>query len=174
MKLKVPFSEITEHGFEYSITDTSWFPEDLMDRAGPVAASIRLTKKNENKVEVKGNLQACVFLECDRCLKQYTFQVDSPMQLVVEVSEKGEHWKLQDIEPAGVELETISQDKPVVDLSELLRQQLLLALPEKKLCSPVCKGLCSRCGVELNQEECGCGNGTGNSPFAVLENLKKK
>ena len=173
MQLNVPFSEIPEHGIEYEIKDTTWFPDELVGQAGSAAIHIRLTKKNDNSVEVKGSLQASVFLECDRCLKQYTFQIDSPMQLVVTVSEKEEHWKIQDIEATEAELETLVLDKPVVELPEIFRQQVLLALPEKRLCMASCSGLCSKCGANLNEEQCDCSKQSANSPFAVLGSLKK-
>ncbi len=174
MQLKVPFSEIPEHGIECEINDSSWFPGDLVEQAGPVAVHIRLTKKAENRIELKGALKTSISLQCDRCLNHYTFPVDSPMLLVIEVSEKGEHWRLQNMEPAETELETISQKIPVVDLAELLEQQLVLALPEKKICSEECSGLCPRCGTNLNEENCSCSGQVRNSPFAVLETLKKK
>lgn len=174
MQFKVPFSEIPEQGVEYELKDSSWFPENIIERAAPVVAHIRLSRKNEDRIELKGILQTSVLLECDRCLKKYTFPVNSPMQLVVEVADSSDHWRLQNIEPTGAELETISQDKRVVDLAELLRQQLFLALPEKRLCMKECSGLCPQCGGDLNEKKCGCSKGSGNSPFAVLKTLNKK
>jgi len=174
MQLIVPFSEISEHGVEYEITNLLWIPDDLIEHIGSAAVHIRLTKKNDNSIELRGNLQMGVTLECDRCLKQYVFQVDSPMLLLLEVAGKDEHRQLYNIETGEVELETVSLDNPVVDLVELLRQQLLLSLPEKLLCKEKCSGLCLQCGVNLNDENCACVTRDDRSPFAVLEALKKK
>jgi len=174
MQLNVPFSEISEHGVDYEIMDSAWISEDLAGQVSSSAIHIRLTKKNDNRIELRGKLQARVTLECDRCLKKYVFQVDSPMLLVLEVTEKGEHWQLHDMDTAEVELEAISQDSPVVNLAELFRQQLLLALPEKLLCRKKCSGLCIQCGANLNDGSCGCTKRDDSSPFAVLEALKKK
>lgn len=174
MQLKIPFSDIPEHGIECEIRDSSWFPGDLLEQAGLEAVHIRLIKKNENRIELKGNLLTRVSLECDRCLKRYAYPVDSSMQLVVEVEENGEHWRLQDIETSGTELETVSVDKPIVDLGEILRQQLFLSLPEKRLCVEKCLGLCPQCGADLNERNCSCSRPVESSPFSVLEKLKKK
>lgn len=174
MQLNVPFSEISEHGVEYEIMDSSWIPEYLVRQAGSAAVHIRLTKKNDNSIELRGKMQVSVTLECDRCLAQYAFQVDSPMLLVLEVAEQGEHRQLHDMETAEVELETISQDSPVVNIAELLRQQLLLALPEKLLCTEKCSGLCMQCGANLNDGNCDCSKLEDSSPFAILQTLKKK
>ena len=174
MQLRVPFSEIPEHGIECEIKDSSWFPGDLLEQVDPVDVHVRLTKKNDNRIELKGALHTSVMLECDRCLKKFIFQVEAPMQLVVEVAEQGEHWKLQDLEPTEAVLETISQHEPVVDMAELLLQQLYLALPEKRLCMEKCSGLCPQCGTDLNEGNCECDRQAKSSPFAVLESLKKK
>lgn len=173
MQLNVPFSEISEHGIEYEIKDTKWFPDELVDLVGSAVVHVRLTKKNENSIEVKGSLKASVYLECDRCLKKYTFQIDSPMQLVAEFSEEEKHWKLQDIEATEAELETVTVEKPVVELAEIFRQQVLLALPEKRLCKDSCSGLCTKCGADLDEQPCDCSEQNVNSPFAVLRSLKK-
>ena len=174
MQLNVPFSEIPEQGVECEIKDSSWFPVDRVGQDGPVSVHLRLTRKSDNRVELKGVLQVKVTLDCDRCLEHFPFQVDSPMQLVLEVPEYGEHWRLHDMELAEVELETITLDQPVVDLAEILRQQLLLAVPEKKLCTKKCSGLCPHCGTNLNKGNCSCARQDTSSPFAVLETLKKK
>jgi uncharacterized protein len=173
MQLKVPFSEIPEQGVEYEITDSSWFPVERMEQAGPAVVHVRLTKKSDNRIELKGNLQAGVVLECDRCLERFVFQVDSPLQLVVEVADSNEHWRLHDLELAEEELEIVSQEEPVIDLVDILRQQLYLSLPEKRLCTEKCSGLCRICGNNLNKGECGCTRETTDSPFAVLGKLKK-
>ena len=173
MHLNVPFSDIPEHGIECEVKDTSWLPVDDLEFAGEPRVHVRLTKKSENRIELKGSLQAQVLLECDRCLKHYTYHVDSPMQLVVEVAEPGEHWKIQELEITAAELETIVVDKPVAELGDLFRQQLLLAVPEKRLCREKCAGLCSVCGADLNEHQCECSKQPVDSPFAVLKGFKK-
>ncbi|MCL7488142.1 MAG: DUF177 domain-containing protein [Desulfobulbaceae bacterium] len=174
MQLNVPFSEIPDQGVEFDIQDSSWFPDDVVEQAGAVGAHIRLTRKNDTSIELRGRMHAAVALECDRCLERFIFEVDSSMQMVISTSAQNEHWRLQDLESSGGDLETLSQDRPVVDLAEILRQQLLLALPEKKLCMENCAGLCPHCGTNLNEKDCGCADGASNSPFAVLSALKKK
>ncbi len=60
-----------------------------------------------------------------------------------------------------------------VDLESLLREQIILMMPLKPLCDEDCKGLCPRCGANLNREACTCSSRRiVNSPFAVLAKLK--
>ena len=74
------------------------------------------------------------------------------------------------------DLEFISKEvfsDPVVETSEILSEQLLLSLPAHHFCDEACKGLCDRCGVNLNEKQCKCRETNENSPFAVLKQLQK-
>jgi uncharacterized protein len=60
----------------------------------------------------------------------------------------------------------------VVNLENILREQVLLTLPLKPLCSETCQGICPRCGADLNRETCQCSEEESDSPFAILKNIK--
>lgn len=55
-----------------------------------------------------------------------------------------------------------------LDVNELVRQQLLLALPTRPLCRPQCRGLCPKCGTNLNQGDCGCRREAPERPLGRL------
>ena len=57
------------------------------------------------------------------------------------------------------------------DLDELLREDILLDLPSKYLCSPDCKGLCPKCGKNLNEGDCGCDRKEIDPRLEVLKSL---
>ena len=57
-----------------------------------------------------------------------------------------------------------------LDLDAFLTEMILLDMPSKLLCKEDCKGLCSICGQNLNEAQCGCKRVT--SPFEVLKNIK--
>ncbi len=59
------------------------------------------------------------------------------------------------------------------DVQGYLWQQFVLALPAKPLCDPDCKGLCPKCGVNLNEEQCSCQDDEGDPRLAVLRQLKR-
>jgi uncharacterized protein len=61
-----------------------------------------------------------------------------------------------------------------VEVADEVRQSLLLALPVKPLCRPDCRGLCTRCGKNLNAGACGCLEAPKEGPFAALKNLKPR
>ena len=59
----------------------------------------------------------------------------------------------------------------VLDVSEDVREDLMLEIPAFVLCREGCKGLCARCGQDLNERPCGCGSSDGFSPFSALDGL---
>lgn len=59
----------------------------------------------------------------------------------------------------------------LIDLTECLRDQIILALPMKFLCSPECRGFCPKCGKNLNVEECCCSEEIINHQFELVKNL---
>lgn len=87
-------------------------------------------------------------LECSRCSERFTSAF------------------------AGSFDETYPESVESIDLADLVRQTVALSVPMKQLCSGDCRGLCGRCGQNLNKDRCGC-NAPETSPFAVLKNLKK-
>lgn len=58
-----------------------------------------------------------------------------------------------------------------IDLSELIRADILLELPLKNLCSPDCKGLCPICGANLNNNPCSCDSHQVDPRLAYLKKL---
>lgn len=123
---------------------------------------------------VHGHFRTRVELECGRCLQPYQLDVESPIDEVLQISglppgveeEDEEELPEEEKEPLFVDY--------IFDLEELLRQSILIAVPIKPLCSEACKGLCSRCGANLNEGECGCPSGEEVTPFSALASLLEK
>lgn len=59
----------------------------------------------------------------------------------------------------------------VLDLFSLVRDDILLELPIKHLCSEDCRGLCPKCGQNLNEGSCGCRSDAADPRLAVLDEL---
>jgi uncharacterized protein len=65
-------------------------------------------------------------------------------------------------------------DGDTIDLPREVRELILVSLPIRPVCRQDCRGLCSRCGADLNRESCRCGAETELSPFSKLKELKAK
>lgn len=108
-----------------------------------IKGELKLTKL-ENEILAKFKGTARVKIACDRCLAE--FEVELPLNFSqVYLQEKPEEEEKMRIEK-GFKIE----------LSEPLRQEILIRLPIKKLCREDCAGLCPKCGVNLNSEKCKC------------------
>ncbi len=60
----------------------------------------------------------------------------------------------------------------VLDMGALLWEEFVLTLPTKPLCKNNCKGVCPKCGKNLNEGICACEDEGSDPRFAVLRNLK--
>jgi len=173
--MRIPFAEIPPEGCRYGFEDL----EIDIDRRdfllkGGVSFSCRLTRRDEQRVSVQGRVRALLSLTCSRCLEPYPFAVDSALRLVLEPIELAtERYRLRDPDMPLEDLDVIEVQVREVDLVEIARQQLYLALPARSLCREDCRGLCPGCGCNRNQGECDCALGHATSPFAVLARLKK-
>jgi uncharacterized protein len=78
---------------------------------------------------------------------------------------------------AEVEVSNESLDESVIDAGEIrvadvVREQILLAVPEQIFCKDDCKGLCPKCGSNLNLIDCKCADDDIDPRWAALKNLK--
>ena len=62
-------------------------------------------------------------------------------------------------------------DGEVIDVDEIVKEQILLAVPTRMLCQPDCKGICPVCGIDKNTGECECETNEVDPRWAALKNL---
>lgn len=120
---------------------------------------------------VTGILRAHVVGTCDRCLEPAEFDVSGEVDgyyLFEEPEEQGD-------DEDSVDYFLVSDDD-TVDITDALNQALIFETPYVVLCKPDCLGLCSVCGANLNEGDCGHAQeaqhaSIAESPFAALANL---
>lgn len=103
---------------------------------------------------------------CDRCLCKTIFEDN--INYSAEILDK-EFINVND-EDENLE-DYVEMSNNQVDLGELIRQLIILAIPMKTLCDEECKGICPICGQDLNEGDCNCEQETGDPRFSVLRNL---
>ena len=131
--------------------------------------SLRATRAGD-KVELIGSVNAVVGFECDRCLTPLSVPVDQSFDLLY-VPPLG----TQDERELGEnDLSICFYRDGIVDVDDLVREQIELALPMARLCSKDCRGLCPQCGANLNDGECACKIEQADARWAALEELKSK
>ena len=120
---------------------------------------------NGRMLEVKGTISALIHEVCNRCLDEFN------LPLTVEFEENFRQAGNSEFEDSE-DLNYFEGDS--IDITEAVRENLLLAQPLKPLCSENCKGLCPHCGVNLNKTVCNCVSENLDPRLAVLERFLKK
>ncbi len=138
-----------------------------LEPGGRVVA--RLEKGDGEAVHVRGHLQAALGVDCSRCLEGFSFPVEQQLDLFYLPRLPRQQEEEEDVELEDRDLVVAYYGAGRIDLGEALREQLMLALPMKRLCREGCRGLCPVCGGNRNLLECGCALPADSvSPFAKL------
>lgn len=116
---------------------------------------VRLSIRNGgDRLILEGHFEAQLRMVCGRCLKEFQtlgfIPIEEQMLLTQQVAQDA----AEDEDDPDRELEVLEGD--TIDVTALVRENLLSQLPMKPLCTEECLGLCPTCGVDLNLGECDC------------------
>lgn len=170
--MQIEVDSLDEAGapFAHSYADAELDLEDERARiAGETQISGRAARKSE-QIRVHGALQTNVEVLCDRCLTPIETHVAiefdvTYVPLAIDASKEAS--ELQD-----EEMSFSVYEGEAIDVDELVREQVLLALPTRLLCREDCKGLCPTCGADLNRQTCACKQREVDPRWAALAALK--
>ncbi len=147
MKLLIP--DIPEEGFDIELKETVEADAVL----SPIRAQLRIEKVG-NEVVVRGELIADVKLQCSRCLKDFWSELSIPVDVIYHPVEELKGEDKHEIKVEELDMDFYSGEE--MDLLALVREQIVLNFPMKPLCTDLCKGICLKCGKDLNKGDCGC------------------
>jgi len=144
-------------------------------RAAGRAELVRENRGSRQVVEdirVVGNLSTEIEIRCARCLEPVDNTVSEVFDLIYRPL--GVDAKSDETSICQAETEIGYYQGEGLLLEDVLKEQILLALPAKQVCSPNCKGLCPHCGRNLNTENCSCVNTMRDPRWSELEDIRKK
>lgn len=187
--MRVNIDEIKEGGLHKAWDFTRQAIDEMVsgDRASYRAAAplhVEATLvRAERRILVKVHALASMNCECVRCLGPLSLEVpvDFELTLVPEdeyesdpesAKDDGKASKAGTFDVTGAD-EEVYRGKEF-DLDPVLREQVVLALPGYPVCRESCKGLCSSCGANLNERECGCERRVPDPRWAGLEKFKRQ
>ena len=133
--MKIHIDQIPERGLELT---ESCRPSRLdLNRPGikftePIELCVRISK-GINNISVNLNINTVMQLTCSRCLEEFAFSLSKQISLNFPI-----------------------EDKEEIDITDNLREEVILSYPLKPLCRPDCLGLCPVCGQNLNKGKCNC------------------
>ena len=147
--------------------------EDL-EQASPLHAigSAELVEESEAQVRIQGSYTVEMVAQCDRCLVRARFPLNAGFDLFYRpVSEIARE---EEVEIDSGETEIGFYEGGGIELEEILREQMLLALPMQRVCSEDCKGICPVCGKNRNETACDCHVQTADDRWSALRKLELK
>jgi uncharacterized protein len=129
-------------------------------------------KKVVEDIRLVGSFSTAIELRCARCLEP----VDNPVAEAFDLL-----YRPQGVDAAGEDASLGRAETEIgyyrgegLSLEDVLKEQILLALPVKQVCSASCKGLCPHCGRNLNTESCNCTATLSDPRWGALEDIRKK
>jgi uncharacterized protein len=194
-QITVLFEEIGAKGLEFDRELSVEYLRDVFAGEGPAtgfvpAAPARLKGRLE-KVSGKVLLSAHTAVKfqgpCKRCLGPARGEIGVDFQLSLvrrapapvedDQGPETEPKKLRDEEGTAGSFDPMaSEEEPfdgrTIDLGDLAREQILLNVPMDLICKESCQGLCTVCGKDLNEGECGCERKPADPRWAALKDIK--
>lgn len=145
-----------ELGFDEKEETSFLFPNDI-------EADVEVQKFSD-KFFFKINLTTRSHFTCDRCLEEFDQKLKADFQLIY--SKQVRHQFKDDV------YRFLDESTVEIDLSDDVRENLLLVLPMKHICKEECAGLCSQCGINLNYDACECDQKIIDPRWEALKNLQ--
>ncbi|MGE5484681.1 MAG: YceD family protein [Ignavibacteriales bacterium] len=163
--MRIPVNQLRQQvGLQASYTFECEIPSLIQDGVvvftRPASVEAVLTNTGDSILaEVKA--EAVANLRCGRCLESFELPVSTRFR--VEFREG--------TGPAPEDEDVALYSGDYIDLSDEVRQNIIVSLPMKPLCDEACKGLCPWCGVNLNVRQCACEPPVRDERWSVLEKL---
>ena len=148
------------------------FSGEELEQGSPLHAtgSAEVLAHTDGEVRIQGRLAVEMTAQCDRCLGRAQFPLDAafdlfyrPMSFIARDEE---------VEIDEGEAEIGFYEGGGMELEDILREQVLLALPMQRVCSDVCKGICPVCGKNRNETTCDCRLESADDRWGALRNLE--
>lgn len=110
---------------------------------------LTLTHTGARKFMIEGSIMVHLMIPCDKCLEEVNTVLDIPVSKEIDLSDDADADEID-------ENRYYVDDQSMFHLDRFVYNEILVNLPMKVLCKPDCKGICYRCGTNLNYKSCDC------------------
>ena len=172
LRLSMELSSILPEGISQHFT-TSASALGIVDTEFSVVQPVEIDSqfyKVDQEVVVQGILRSAVRLTCSRCAEEFEQPLSVALNAVYLPLSGIASERAQELE-AG-ETDVYAYAESVLNLTEMVRDKLLFAIPLQPHCMVGCKGLCPSCGANRNAISCQCAEEKLGSPFEPLKGLR--
>jgi uncharacterized protein len=148
------------------------FASENLEQVTPLHAvgSAEMFKEAAGEIRIQGRYTIELKAPCDRCLVDAGFAMDGGFDLFYQHA--SHIARDEEIEIDEDEAEIGFYDQGGLELEDILREQILLALPMQRVCSEGCLGICAVCGKNRNQSHCDCHTSPANDCWGALRKLE--
>jgi uncharacterized protein len=148
------------------------FTEEDLEQNSPLHATgtAEVVEESEAQIRVQGTYSVEVTAQCDRCLGRARFPLNAGFDLYYRPA--SDIAREEEIEIDEGEAEMGFYEDGGLELGDVLREQILLALPMQRVCSEACKGICPVCGKNRNETACDCHVQGADDRWGALRNLE--
>jgi uncharacterized protein len=166
--MRLIVSDIPEDGLERELD----VPVETGENIEPdiAHASVRFLRIGKI-VLVDGSIKISVSMRCSRCLGDFSSPLDIDFKEEYAPSEEYDPEGEPELTDSELNLGFYTNDE--IDAGELVKEQVLLAVPMKPLCNNDCRGICSECGTNLNEGVCNCSTEKIDPRLAPLKRFIK-
>ena len=163
--MKIPILHLPDgiHHFDQSINSGSLNFSRAEVYPNPLNLEAEINKFGKN-IRCKVNVKTVAHYNCDRCLEAFDRPLDFRFELLF-------HLGKDTLETDEEDVIHLTPETVEVDLGDSITENLLLEIPMKLVCNEECKGMCPRCGVNLNRETCQCPEQTADPRWEKLRDL---
>lgn len=173
--MKISVDRITESPQDISFAENVeelnliWEKSGVRDFRFPPVLDVNMVfYRSGRELFFQGLLAGAIEGNCSRCLESYSFPIEKKFDFVLTP------------EPLSAKSKELNRDDmglsfyggEEINLSPFIREQALLALPTRPLCEDGCRGLCVRCGANLNESPCCCSSLPGDPRMTLFRALK--
>ncbi len=180
MFIKVKDLELRKLEFDEALPPGAFELVEDVTQTAPLKAVGRAELIRENRggknivedIRLVGKFSTEVQILCARCLEPVQNSVAEEFDLIYRPQGVDASGEENSINKAETEIGYYQGDG--VLLEDVLKEQILLALPVKQVCDAACKGLCPQCGTNLNTGSCDCASVVSDPRWLALEDIRKK
>ncbi len=137
-----------------------------------IQVDVRIQESGEEYF-CQGTVKASVNVECSRCLNGFDKEIESTIDFIACAESLHADVDEKDVLDSEDYAYFVGGDIKA-DISDILRQAIILSLSLKPLCSDDCQGLCSQCGINLNEQSCSCETEQIDPRWESLKELSKQ
>jgi len=170
--MRIELDKLEEQGGKFAqVYEAGELPLDDAEVRLVEPAEVRgRVRRHGKEVELQGKLRTKLEAVCGRCLQPVELPISAEFneRFVRAVSWAAE--EQHELQPEDLNIAVF--DGEAIELDDLVREELLLALPVNVLCREDCKGLCPNCGTDRNLSDCQCGSNEVDARWQKLKELQ--